>query len=78
MLEHRWININKIKITPQFQECPPNMRKMFQKYDWYKKHGKFQSPIVIKPDYTLVDGYTSYLIAKKENKKHVFVYLTKE
>lgn len=74
MLKHRWININKIKITPQFQENPPKLIKMAQKYDWYKKYGKFQSPIVLNKDYTLMDGYTSYLIAQKVGKKSLFVY----
>ena len=75
MLDSKWININKIIITPQFQESPPRLEKMVRKYNWYLKYGKFQSPIVIRPDYTLVDGYTSYLIAKKVNRKHVKVFV---
>ena len=69
-----WVNLNDIKITPQFKETPPRFIKMVQKYDWYCKHGEFQSPIKLTRDFVLVDGYTSYLLAKKFDLDKVPVY----
>lgn len=69
-----WVNLNEIEVTSQFEETPPRFIKMTQKYDWYCKHGEFQSPIRLTRDFVLVDGYTSYLLAKKFDMDKVPVY----
>lgn len=69
-----WVNLRDIEITPQFRETPPRFVKMAQKYDWYCKHGEFQSPIRLTRDFVLVDGYISYLLAKKFDMDKVPVY----
>lgn len=69
-----WVYLREIKITPQFEETPPRYTKFAQKYDWYCKHGEFQSPIILTHDFTLINGYTSYLIAKKIGIEKVPVY----
>ncbi len=69
-----WVNINDIIITHQFQETPPKYVKMMQKLDWYCKNGKFQSTIRLTRGFVLVDGYTSYLLAKKFDLDKVPVY----
>lgn len=69
-----WVYLKDIEITSQFQETQPRFVKMAQKYDWYCKHGEFQSPIRLTKNFVLVDGYTSYLLAKKFNLDKVPVY----
>lgn len=69
-----WVYLRNIEIIPQFQETQPTFVKMAQKYDWYCKHGEFQSPIRLTRNFVFVDGYTSYLLAKKFNLDKVPVY----
>ena len=57
------ICIEKIKIPQEFRQTPPNSKKMEKKWEYYRKTGKLQSPILLTRDYVLVDGYTSYIIA---------------
>lgn len=67
------IEISKIKVPKHFSK--PNPKKLQQKYRYYRENHKFESQIVIDPDYNLVDGYTSYLIAKNYNKTTVIAKL---
>lgn len=67
------IEISKIKIPEHFSK--PNPKKLQQKFKYYKENHKFESQIVIDLDYNLVDGYTSYLIAKNYNKTTVIAKL---
>lgn len=69
-----WINLSEIIITKEFAEHKPRKIKMSKKYNWYLKHGKFQSPIMLNHDFVLIDGYTSYLIAKEFDIGKVPVY----
>lgn len=69
-----WVNLCEIKINPQFTKSPPRSTKMAQKYNWYCKYGEFQSPIVLDHNFVLIDGYTSYLIAKEFDLEKVPVY----
>lgn len=69
-----YVYLKDIEITPQFSATPPRPSKFAQKYDWYIKTGNFQSPIILSKDFTLVNGYTSYLIAKKVGIEKVPVY----
>lgn len=69
-----WINLSEIKILPSFEKTPPKPRKMKEKYDYYNKTGKFHSPIILDKQFYLVDGYTSYIIAKNYKINKVPVY----
>jgi hypothetical protein len=69
-----WVYFNEIIIHPEFEKTPPRRIKFSQKMDYYLKHGEFQSPILLNKDFELVDGYTSYLIAKKCHIDKVAVY----
>lgn len=64
--------LNKIKIPKEFENHPPKLLKMQYRLNYYKETKKFLVPIVIKEN-LLIDGYTSYLIAKKYHKKYVKV-----
>ncbi len=57
------VEVSKIKIPKHFTK--PNQNKMQNKFEYYRKNHKFESQIIIDIDYNLLDGYTSYLIAKK-------------
>lgn len=70
------VDISKIKIPKTFSK--PNPKKMQKKIEYYRKNHKFESQIVIDTDYTLLDGYTSYLIAKNYNKGSVIAKLKRK
>lgn len=63
------IETELIKIPKHFTE--PGKKKLSNRIDFYNKNKYFEAPIIIDPSNTLVDGYTSYLIAKKYNLKTV-------
>lgn len=69
-----WVNLDDIQITPQFKASRPAFKKMIAKWDYYRKTGSFESPIRLMQNFTLVDGYTSYVIAKKQGLDKVPVY----
>lgn len=70
------IEINKIKIPKDFTK--PKPKKMQQKYNYYRKNHKYESPIIIDMDFNLIDGYTSYLIAKECHRETVIVKLQRK
>ena len=67
------IDIKKIKILKHFTK--PNSEKLKERFDYYKQNKKFKAPIIIDSNYNLIDGYTSYLIAKNYNKTSVIVHM---
>lgn len=70
-------NIDNIKIYNDYAKTPPRWKKLETKKWFYEATGKFLSLIVIEKNRTgewyLIDGYTSYLIAKEKNIKYVKV-----
>lgn len=69
-----WVKLEDIIITPQFKECPPNKNKLDKKWKYYKRNDVFQSKIKLLKNFTLVDGYTTYLLAYKDGLTKVPVY----
>lgn len=67
------IDINRIKIPKYYTK--PNPEKLKARFNYYKQHKRFYSPIVIDNNYTLIDGYTSYLIAKNYHKTTVIAHI---
>ena len=67
-------DIKIIKIKENFKLHNPNPFKMYWKRKYFKENGKFNSKILLDRDFELVDGYTSYLLAKENGMKHVEVY----
>lgn len=59
------VKIENIKIPKKFRK--PNPNKLKDRIDYYRQYNNFKTPIVIDKDNNLIDGYTSYLIAKKYN-----------
>ena len=70
------VEIDKIKIPEHFSK--PNPEKLQARFKYYRENHKFASQIVIDLDYNLLDGYTSYLIAKNYNKKTVILKLKRK
>lgn len=65
--------VNKIKIPKEFIEHPPKLNKLHKRENYYVSTGKFFVPIVVNRNNELVDGYTSFFIAKLWSKKYVKV-----
>lgn len=59
--------IAEIHIFPCFTETPPGPEKMERKEQYFEKKGVFQSDIILDEENNLIDGYTSYLLAKKSS-----------
>ena len=59
-----WIPINRIIITPDFARTRIGPQKWKQKKRYYYRTGKFESQIILTKDFILLDGYSSYRIAK--------------
>lgn len=59
--------IDDIKIFPCFEEHPPKTEKMEQKRAYFQETGLLQSEIILDSANNLIDGYTSYLLARENN-----------
>lgn len=57
--------LSDIKIFPAFGETQPGHDKMEQKKQYLEDNGALQSEIVLDEDGYLIDGFTSYLLAKE-------------
>lgn len=69
------IKLSKIKIPNKFKRTYPKPEKMLKKYKFFLKYKNFESRIVINKQNILIDGYTSYLIAKAFGFKKVTVMI---
>lgn len=65
--------LEKIVVSMAFKEHPPKELKMNWRRNYYNFFGNFAVPIEINDNNVLLDGYTSYLIAKELGKKYVKV-----
>lgn len=68
-------NIENIHIREEFKKHPPRAEKMLERRRYYISNKEFYVPIVVTRigAWILMDGYTSYLIAKENNIKYVKV-----
>lgn len=71
--KQHYMKLSKIKIRDSFKKAEPKNWKMKERWEYYRETGNLYSPIVVDQDGYLVDGYTSYLIAKAEGIKEVEV-----
>ena len=58
------MDIDKINIPPCFSAHPPKQEKMERKEQYFRETGCLQSEIILDGAGNLIDGYTSYLLAK--------------
>lgn len=59
-----WVSLRDIRISPDFARSWIGKKKWTHKREYYLRTGKFESQIVLNKDFLLVDGYSSYKIAK--------------
>lgn len=69
-LEGEIVRISNIKIPKNFQI--PRIEKLNRRYEHYKRHNYFRSTIILDNKNNLLDGYTTYILAKEMN----FDYIT--
>lgn len=67
------VPLDEIQIYPCFAETPPSPLKMERKAYYFKGTGHFHSDIVLDENNNLIDGYTSYLLAKQSGMECVSV-----
>lgn len=65
------MRIDDIKIYPCFAAHEPRPEKMKEKERYFEEAGAFQSQIILDSRGNLIDGYTSYLLAKAHGIQHV-------
>lgn len=58
------MKIDEIKIYPCFAAHEPKPQKMQQKEQYFEETGALQSQIILDSRGNLIDGYTSYLLAR--------------
>ena len=59
------MKINDIKIYPCFESHSPKAEKMEQKEQYFAETGLLQSQIILDGNGYLINGFTSYLLAKE-------------
>lgn len=69
----REMKVDDIKIYPCFAAHEPKPEKMQQKEQYFEETGALQSQIIIDNRGNLIDGYTSYLIARQQGIENVSV-----
>lgn len=65
--------IKNIKIKYWFKRTPPKKEKMQRKLDYYNRTGSYESKVILNKNNELIDGYTTYLLAKKHGRKIIKV-----
>ena len=68
------VKVSDIVIPVEFKATKPRFKKMIQKRKFYRNNDRFESKIVLNKDFLLIDGYTSYIIAKENGMKYVEAY----
>lgn len=74
-LEGEIVRISNIKIKENFVK--PNYQKLKQRRKYYKEHDYFRSMIVLDEDNYLVNGYTTYLLAKENGYDFITIVRSK-
>ena len=63
----RKLKLKNIIVPESFKETPPNESKMNTARECYKRFDYFITPVVLSDNNVLLDGYTTYLVAKENN-----------
>lgn len=66
-----WVPTDQIIITPDFARTRIGTRKWIHKQNYYFRTGQFESQIVLTKDFVLLDGYSSYKLAKRYGEQKV-------
>ena len=71
-----WVPTDQIIVTPEFARTRIGTKKWIRKRNYYMRTGRFESQIVLTKDFILVDGYSSYKLAKRYGEDKVPVVFT--
>lgn len=69
-----FIRLSKIKISEGFKKHKPTNEKMNNKNYFYIINDTFKEKVILDKNNVLVDGYTTYLLAKQYGKKIIWVH----
>lgn len=69
-----FIRLSKIKISEEFKKHKPKSKKMNDKNIYFILNNTFKEKIILDKNNILVDGYTTYLLAKQYEKKIIWVH----
>lgn len=64
------IDIDKIKISAQFEEHTPSTEKIIKAHEMFDA-GELTKPVVLDERQVLVDGYVRYLVYKARQQKYI-------
>lgn len=70
------VKLSDITIPRNYKAHPPGRLKMTRKRAFYRNTGEFESEIILHKNFELLDGYTSYILAKENGLTKVPVYFT--
>lgn len=59
------MRVDEIKIFPFFRDNPPKPEKLRRREEYYRRTGRFESEVVLDTSGNLIDGYATYLLARK-------------
>ena len=62
-----YVNLDKITIKPDFLRTKIGEEKYKRKKQYFMLNGKYESTVYLNEDNVLLDGYSTYLIAKEYN-----------
>ena len=69
-----WIKIDNIKLPHYMVGSRIGKEKYKRKWKDFRKNGELESKIILDQDCFLIDGYSSFVIAKKAGLEKVPVY----
>lgn len=69
--QREFIKLSDIKISKKFTK--PRTEKLDHRTEYYRVYKNFEVPIILDKNNVLVDGYTTYLIARKEGFSHIYI-----
>lgn len=69
-----WIYLKDIKVPSYYKRTRIRKNKWNHKMDYWLKTGEFESPIILRRNFTLKDGYSSVKIAYLKGIDKVPVY----
>lgn len=76
--ECKVIELKDIIIPEDFQKTPPSVFKIQNRYNYYIRHNRFKSEIIIDENNVLLDGCITYELCKLMGKAYVNVVIKEE
>lgn len=65
------MDLNRVKILPAFEACPPRAEKLERKRAYYAENGRYDRMLSVDGRGWLVDGYATYLVMKENGETKV-------